>query len=179
MKRMRVMVVGVLISMVGMAAFGQELVFSNQTITVEADQLSLESVEFQPLEIVTNETFQWVEAEQIITNGLFSGGTIETNVVQVQQPVTTIETNQAHWVCNVIFELPRGHLWDLNQFPVHVERFKTRINVPVPEALVQSVFADTYPGLQFAATTGNYQPTGPVRTTFLGIAATILAGGPE
>ena len=157
----------------------QDLVFSNQTITVQAENLSMESVEFYPFAVTTNSSFQWVDAVEISTNGVFDGGGIVTNDVQVQESVDTISTNLAHWVCNVRFDLPSGHLWQLNNYPVTIERFRTRIAVEVPESAIQTVFPDTYSGLCFVAANGTYKPEGQVKAAFLGVAASVLAGGGE
>jgi len=155
----------------------QELVFSNQTITVRPDQLSVESVEYRAETVVTNTVFQWIETELVTTNGMFSGETVETNTVSRQIESVAITTNAATWICNVIFELPKAHQWHLNEFPVTIDRFKARLEIPVSETVVQSAFPDNYTGLCFAASNGAYQPTGAVKNAFLGFAAAALAGG--
>lgn len=160
-----------------LAVMAQDLVFSNQTITVRPEQLSVESVEYHAATVETNRVFQWVETELVTTNGMFSGGTVETNTVSQQIESTVVITNSATWICNVIFELPKGHQWSLNEFPVTVERFKARLKIPVSETVVQSAFPDNYAGMCFAAANGAYQPSGPVKDAFLGFAAIVLQSG--
>lgn len=157
----------------------QTLVFSNQTITVAAENLSLEAVEYHPFSVSTNTVQEWVADTQITTNGLFDTppNAIITNSVQSQIDVEVVTTNTAHWVADVEFSLPRGHQWELNGFAVEIERFKTRIRVDVNPLAVQSVFGPAAAGLEFAATHGKYQPQGIVRDGFLGIAAATLAAG--
>ena len=159
-------------------AFSQSLIFSNQTITAELSQLSIESVEFQPLEIVTNTVFQWLDPAPVVTtNGMMEGFTLETNMVSQQVSSEVVTTNAATWVCNVIFALPSGHQWELNRMPVTIQRFKTALAVPVNPATVQATFGPAAAGLEFAAGNGAFQPTGQVKDAFLSFAAAVLAGG--
>ena len=153
------------------------LVFTNQTITVRPDQLSVESVEYRAAAIETNHVFQWVETELVTTNGMFSGETVETNTVSQQIETVIITTNAATWICNVIFELPKGHEWSLNGLPVSIERFKTRLQIPVSTAVVQATFGNAASGLEFAASNGAYTPQGQVKEAFLGFAAAALQAG--
>lgn len=170
----------ILLSMILSAlSYGQALVFTNQTITVQPSQLSVESVEYRPLEVITNPVSSWVETEIVTTNGMFEGGTVETNTVSEQVFSEVITTNHAAWTCNVIFSLPSGHRWSLNGFPVSVERFKTRIAVPVDPAGVTATFGAAAAGLEFAASNGAYTPQGQVREAFLGLAAAALQAGIE
>jgi len=168
-----------LLALCPLIAASQSLVFSNQTITVAAENLSLEAVEYHPFAVVTNTVQEWVDDVQITTNGLFAGGGFVTNSVQSQIEFEVVTTNQAHWVADVEFSLPRGHEWELNGFAVEIERFKTRIRVEVDPLAVQSVFGPAAAGLEFAATHGKYQPTGQVRDAFLGLTAQKLASGSE
>lgn len=160
------------------SVFAQDLVFSNQTITVRPEHLALQAVAFVPEAVVTNAPLVWSEVVQITTNGLFAGGGIVTNTVrqQVAGPVEIVAT-PAHWVADLVFELPRGYAWALNDYPVVIERFRTRIEVDLADAAVQGVFGASYPALRFAATTGAYEPRGPVRDGFLLLASQRLAGG--
>jgi hypothetical protein len=161
-------------------ASADALVFSNQTITVEPDQLSVESVEFQPLEIVTNNAVTWETVTQVVTNGMFDGYSVETNEVQRQIITPAVTTNEATWTVNVIFSLPKGHLWSLNGMPVTIDRFRTAIAVPVdPSAVIATLGAQAAAGLEFAAQNGAYTPTGQVKDAFLSLAASVLAGGAE
>lgn len=156
--------------------FGQTLVFSNQTITVEASQLSLESVSFQPLEIVTNQVASWIPATTVVTNPPWvDNGSIVTNEVNQQVLTDVVSTNAASWTATVIFALPSGHQWELNGMPVTIERFKTRIEIPLDPASVQAAFGAASSGLEFAAQNGAYKPTGAVRDAFLGLAAQVLS----
>lgn len=155
----------------------QSLVFNNQTITVDPQNLAVESVEFQPLEIVTNNVISWRSVELVTTNGLFAGGEIVTNTVSEQVITPVVSTNAATWTCNVIFSLPPGYLWNLNGMPVTIERFKTRLQIPVSRAAVQSLFGPAAAGLEFAAQNGAYTPAGQVKNGFLSLAAGVLAGG--
>jgi hypothetical protein len=155
----------------------QELVFTNQTITVRSDQLSVESVEYHAATVETNRISQWVETELVTTNGMFSGGTVETNTVSQQVETTVVTTNAATWICNVKFELPKGHAWSLNGFPVSIQRFSTLLEIPVDPSVVAATFGPAAAGLQFAASNGAYTPTGQVRDAFLSFAAAALAGG--
>ncbi len=155
----------------------QELVFTNQTITVLPEQLSVESVEYHGQKVVTNMVPGWIPVATVYTNGMFDGGDVVTNTVQQQVFTETVSTNAARWTCNVIFELPKGHRWSLNGFPVAIDRFKARLEIPVSETVVQSAFPDNYTGLCFAASNGAYKPTGAVENAFLGFAAAALAGG--
>lgn len=159
--------------------FGQSLVFSNQTITVEPSQLSVESVSFKSLEIATNSVATWVTATNVVELGLLEGGGFLTNVVRQQVVIPVVATNAASWTCNVVFDLPRGHRWSLNGMPVTIERFRARLEVPVDPAMVQATFGAAAAGLEFAASNGAYQPTGQVKDAFLGLAAAALAGGAE
>ena len=156
-----------------------QLVFTNQTITVLPSQLSVESVEFYPLAIVTHRVAAWVESVTISTNGVIRGGGVVTNAGQTQVFNTVVSTNAASWIVNVIFALPAGHQWELNRFPVTVERFKTRLQIPVEPSAVRSLFGSAAAGLEFAAQNGAYQPTGQVRDGFLALAAGVLAGEGE
>lgn len=167
-------------------AFGQSLVFSNQTITVEPSQLSVESVEYSPLKVVTNTVTEWVEVTEVTTNEQHMGlgdYLVETNAVSQQVSSEEVITQSAMWTVNVIFALPKGYAWRLNGFPVCVERFKTRLQVPVdPQLFSSQLAAQGAPvgmaaGLEFAASNGAYQPTGAVKDSFLSFAAAVLAGG--
>jgi len=158
----------------------QSLVFDNQTIVVAAQNLAVESVEFQPLEVVTNTVIEWSDPVDVVTtNGLFDGFTLETNSVQQQTSADVVSTNAPVWICNVIFALPSGYLWDLNGFPVTIQRFKTSLAVPVDPAVVAAAFGPAAAGLEFAASNGAYQPTGQVKDAFLSFVAAALAGGVE
>jgi hypothetical protein len=170
---------GMLILLAAGICSGEELVFMNQTITVRPEQLSVESVEYHAATVETNRVLQWVETELVTTNGMFSGETVETNTVSQQVETTVVTTNAATWICHVIFELPKGHTWSLNSFPVTIERFKTRLEIPVDPASVQAVFGAASAGLEFAAQNGAYTPQGQVRAAFLGFAAAALAGGAQ
>ena len=169
-----------------MLSFGQSLVFSNQTITVEPSQLSVESVEYSPLEVVTNIVTEWVEVTEVTTNEQHMGlgdYVVETNTAPQQMSSEEVVTHSAVWTVNVIFALPKGYAWSLNGFPVSIERFKTRLRVPVdPQLFSNQLAAQGAPagmaaGLEFAASNGAYQPTGPVKDLFLKLAAMMLAGG--
>ncbi len=157
----------------------QTLVFSNQTISVDAINLSLEAAEYSPYAVITNTVQEWVDATQITTNGLFDTppNAIITNSVQSQIDVEVVTTNTAHWVADVEFSLPRGYQWELNGFAVEIERFKTRIQVEVDPAAVQSIFGPAAAGLEFSASNGKWRPKGLVRDVFLGLAAQTLAAG--
>ncbi len=157
--------------------FGQSLVFSNQTITVSPENLAVESVEFQPLEIVTNNTMVgWEDVVVITTNGWMDGGEVVTNILQQQVFEDVVSTNASAWTCNVIFTLPNGYQWTLNSFPVTIERFKTRLQVPVDPAIVTATFGPAAAGLEFAASNGAYKPTGQIRDAFLSFVAAALEG---
>jgi hypothetical protein len=152
----------------------QELVFTNQTITVRPEQLTVESVEFIAASFVTNTVYRWVDVEMVTTNGFLEGEGVVTNIVQEQIGEEMVTTNASHWVCNVVFSLPAGHQWNLNGFPVTVDRFKTRIRVPVPHGLVTDTFGAAATGLEFAAANGAYTPQGQVKDAFVGFAAAAL-----
>jgi hypothetical protein len=157
----------------------QNLVFTNQTITVDQQNLAVESVSFQPLEVVTNTVTSWRTVTLITTNGMFSGGEVITNTVSEQVAAQVVTTNAATWICNVIFSLPSGYLWSLNGMPVTIERFKTRLQIQVTPAAVRTLFGPAAAGLEFAAQNGAYQPTGQVKNGFLSLAAAVLAGGQQ
>jgi len=155
----------------------QSLIFDNQTIPVLPDQLSVASVEFQPLEVVTNTVIEWSDPVDVVTtNGLFDGYSVETNSVQQQTSADVVSTNAPVWICNVIFALPSGYLWDLNGFPVTIQRFKTSLAVPVDPAVVAAAFGPAAAGLEYAASHGAYAPTGQIKDAFLSFAAAVLAG---
>lgn len=175
---MKTIITLALITLAGMAA-AEELVFSNQVITVDPSQLSVESVEYDAGGIETNTVYSWVDTVSYSTNEYHNPPLIFTNNVQQQVSSEQITTNAPHWTVNVMFELPRGHRWNLNQYPVAVERFRVRLEVVCSEASVQAVFGSHYDGLLFAAQTGVYQPSGDIRSGFLGIAAGVLAGGDQ
>lgn len=156
-----------------------QLVFTNQTITVLPSQLSVESVEFSPLAVVTNQVVSWIDTVTISTNGLIQGGGVVTNAGQSQVITEVVSTNAATWTVHVIFALPAGHQWELNEFPVTVDRFKTRLEIPVEPAAVRGLFGPAAAGLEYAASNGAYTPTGPVRDGFLSLAAQVLAGGAQ
>ena len=164
-------------------AFSQSLVFSNQTITVEPSQLSVESVEYRAASIVTNTVTDWITTNVVYQGGPLENYVTETNTVRQQVNSEEIITHSAVWTVNVIFELPKGYAWRLNGFPVSVERFKTRLQVPVDPQLFSSQLASQgapsgmAAGLEFAASNGAYQPTGPVKDLFLKLAAMMLAAG--
>lgn len=162
-----------------MPAFGQ-LIFSNQTITVFPDQLSVESVEYDAGGVVTNTVTEWVDVTEVTTNEQHFGlgdWVVQTNTAPQQVYTDVVTTNAPMWTCNVIFSLPKGHAWSLNGFHVSVERFKTRLQVPVDPAVVDATFGDAGAGLKFAASHGAYQPTGQVKDSFLSFAAAVLAAG--
>jgi len=157
-------------------AFGQ-LVFSNQTITVAAENLAVESVEYHAEEVITNTVATWVETNAVYVGGPMENYATATNLVQQQEFETVIITNAATWICNVKFELPRGHAWQLNGFPVCIRRFSTLLAIPVDPATVAYTFGLPSIGMEFAASNGAFQPTGQVRDAFLSFAAAVLAGG--
>lgn len=162
------------------AQLPDSLTFSNQTITVRPDQLALDAVRFVPEAVVTNTALEWVELVEIATNELHAGlgdYVVSTNTVSRQVATDILATNAAHWVADVQFKLPRGHEWALNGLPVVVDRFAVNIAVELPEATVQAALPDYYAALVFAASSGNYQPTGPMRAAFLGLGAQALATG--
>ncbi len=162
-------------------AFGQGLVFSNQVITVLPNQLSVESVEYDAGGIVTNMVSAWVEVTEVTTNEQHFGlgdFVVETNAVQQQVITPVVTTNAASWICNVIFALPKGHQWSLNGMPVTIERFKTRLEVPVEPSAVSALLGEqAAAGLQFAASNGEYVPSGQIKDAFLSFTAAVLAGG--
>ena len=157
----------------------ESLIFSNQTITVFPEQLAIESIEYDAGGVVTNEVLTWAEpSTNIVELGMIDGGGFQTNVVQNQIIETCVTTNAARWTCNVIFALPKGHRWELNGFPVSVERFKAHLEIPVDPAVVTDGFGDDVAtGLEFAASHGAYEPHGHVKDAFLSFAAAVLAGG--
>ena len=161
-------------------SFGQALVFSNQTITVQPDQLSVESVEYHAAEVVTNTVFQWLETEAVYTNGLFQGSEIVTNTVGQQVGEEIITTNSAHWTCSIIFNLPKGHQWRLNGFPITIDRFKARLEIPVDPQLFRTMLEsygaprELADGLEYAAQNGAYTPTGQIKEIFLKLAYALL-----
>jgi hypothetical protein len=155
----------------------QELVFTNQTITVRSDQLSVESVEYRAQVVATNHVLTWVDAVQVTTNGMFDGYTVETNTVSQQIDTEVVTTNAATWLCHVIFELPKGHAWSLNGFPVSIERFRTRLEIPVSPDVVRETFGPASAGLEFAASNGAYTPQGQVKDAFLYFSAAALQAG--
>ncbi len=155
----------------------QELVFTNQTITVRSDQLSVESVEYRAQVISTNHVFTWVETVLVTTNGMFEGNTVETNTVSQQVDTEVVTTNAETWVCHVIFELPKGHAWSLNGFPVSIERFRTRLEIPVSPDVVRATFGPAAAGLEFASSNGAYTPQGQVKDAFLYFSAAALQAG--
>lgn len=154
----------------------QVLSISNQTIVAEQQYLTLESIEFKPLEIITNNIVTWENITLITTNGMFENYTVETNIVQQQINTPTIKTNNAIWVCNIVFELPKGYVWKLNNVPVTIERFKTRLQILVNPDIVTSTFGDAAIGLEYAASNGAYTPTGQIRDGFLLFSANIISG---
>lgn len=155
----------------------QTLVFSNQTIQVEAQNLAVESVEFRPFAVITNSVASWSEVTLITTNGLFSGGEVVTNIASKQVVESIVSTNAATWTCNVIFSLPPGHLWSLNGMAVTIQNFKTSLQIPVSAAAVQRLLGPAATGLEFAAQNGAYQPSGQVKNMFLSLAAAVLSSG--
>ncbi len=161
-------------------ALSQTLVFSNQTITVQPTQLSVESIEYDAGGIVTNMFSEWVEVTEVTTNEQHFGlgdFIIETNTVQQQVFTPVVTTNAAVWTCNVRFDLPKGHTWELNGFPVSIRRFSTMLEVPVDPSTVQATFGPAAAGLEFAASNGAYTPAGQVKDAFLSFAAAVLATG--
>ncbi len=158
-------------------AFGQSLTFSNQTIIVAPENLTVESVEFQPSEIVTNMVVTWEDVIVVSTNGWMDGGEVVTNVMQQQAFEEVVSTNASAWTCNVVFTLPKGYLWGLNGWPVTIERFKVLLEIPVDPAVVSATFGPAAAGLEFAASNGEYVPAGIVRDAFLSFSAAVLAGG--
>jgi len=168
--------IALLLCLCSLSAFAQTLIFSNQTITVEPQNLAVESVSYRPLQVVTNQITSWETVTVITTNGMFSGGDVVTNTVDQQVFTPEVATNAASWTCNVIFSLPKGHQWTLNNFPVSIERFRTRLEVPVDPAAVNALFGEAAAGLEFAAMTGNYTPAGQVKAAFLSLAAGVLSG---
>ena len=164
-------------SLIAPMILNAQLVFRNQTITVQPSQLSVESVEYSPASITTNTVYEWVETQQVTTNGLFAGGEVVTNTVSEQVATQVVSTNAAGWTVNVIFSLPSGHLWSLNNMPVTIQRFKTRLQVPVQPSAVAALFGPASAGLEFAAQNGAYQPAGQVRGAFLSLAAAVLEAG--
>jgi hypothetical protein len=174
-----ILILAIIASLCGICR-AQNLVFNNQTITVDPQNLAVESVSFQPLEVVTNTVTSWRTVTLVTTNGMFSGGEVVTNAVSEQIATQIVSTNAATWNCNVIFSLPAGHIWSLNGMPVTIERFKTRLQIQVTPAAVQSLFGPAAAaGLEFAAQNGAYQPTGQVKNGFLSLAAAVLAGGAQ
>lgn len=169
--------IGMIILLAAGICSAQELVFTNQTIKVLPDQLSVKSVEYHAQEIVTNMVPSWIPVDVVYTNGMFDGGEIVTNTVQQQIFTETVSTNAARWTCNVIFSLPTGHKWSLNGFPVTVERFKAKLEISIDTDTVQSTFGASSAGLEFAASNGAYQPSGTVKDAFLGFAAAVLQAG--
>lgn len=170
-----------IIAAVSLSAAAVDLQFSGQTITVEPSQLSIESVAYCPDTVSTNTVLTWMDADAVYTN-LYYGlqpDEVITNSVRQQVATTAIVTTPAHWVCNVEFALPRGHQWSLNGIPVTIDRFKALLNIPVSAAAVMAVFPDNYSGLSYAASNGDYQPTGSVCAAFLQMAAAVLAEGAQ
>lgn len=161
------------------ACRAQSLVFDNQTITVSPENLSVESVEFQPLEIVTNSVAEWVTNVETNTGAATSNYAVEVTTNRTQVITDVVTTNAATWICNVRFDLPKGHQWSLNGFPVSIRRFSTLLEVPVDPATVSATFGAASVGLEFAAQNGAYTPTGQVKDAFLSFAAAVLAGGAE
>lgn len=155
-------------------ALASPLVFKNQMITVLPEQLSVESVEFRAEAVVTETIYHWIETDLVTTNGMFDGESAVTNTVMQQVAEEVAVTHAAHWICNVIFELPKGHHWTLNGFPVTIDRFKTRLEIPVAVDTVRSVIGEAALGLEFAASNGAYQPSGQLREMFLSFAAAVL-----
>jgi hypothetical protein len=141
-------------SLIAPMILNAQMVFRNQTITVQPSQLSVESVEYSPASITTNTVYEWGETQQIATQ--------------------VVSTNAAAWTVNVIFAMPAGHQWSLNNMPVTIQRFKTRLQVPVEPSAVAALFGPAAAGLEFAAQNGAYQPAGQVRDAFLSLAAAVL-----
>lgn len=165
---------------VAAVAQGQSLVFSNQTIRVQPENLSIEAVEYHAEETVTNTVLEWETYTAYYTNSFHYRPIITSDEAASRQVATeVVKTIPAHWIADVVFQLPRGYMWQLNDYPVEIERFKTRIAVEIGTDAVQSVFGAAYPGLVFACSNGKFQPQGQVRDGFLMIAAQALAKGAE
>lgn len=163
---------------VGTAQAAETLVFSNQVITVRESNLSLESVRYAPESIVTNTVQEWVTYTAYYTNNFHNPPLITIDEEASRQvETTTITTNAAAWTAIVKFDLPRGYQWQLNGLPVTINRFSTTLDIHLDPATVQGVFGASYPGLLFAASTGDYQPTGQVRDGVLMLGAQALAEG--
>jgi len=160
-------------------ALGQSLVFPGQTIEVPPQYLAVESVVFQPLEVVTNTVLSWEDGIEITTNGLFGSppNAVITNAVQFQTSETVVSTNAAVWLCNVDLVLPRGYRWPLNNHGGQLLEFRYRLDpIPVSPATVTATLGEAAAGLEFAASNGAFKPTGQIRDAFLSFVAAVLEG---
>jgi hypothetical protein len=162
-----------------LSASAQRLVFANQTITVEPSQLSIESVEYHPAASLTNTVTRWVETNAVYVGGALENYATATNTVSQQVSSEEVTATAATWICNVIVALPPGYPWEINGFPLTIERFRAVLAVPVDPAVVTAAVGPAAAGLEFAAQNGAYAPTGQVKDAFLSFAAAVLAGGAE
>ena len=179
----------------GFMTFGQEstLYFTNQTIIVHQDDLSIKSVEYNEGGIVEQARIEYVNDTLYTTNqmaiGIDEAGepiyddgegnvgefVILTNDVVREVSVPYTVTNAPTWICNVEFSIKRGTLWELNNFPVMINRFQTYLTVMIDPAVVEATFgANAAAGLQFAASNGAYKPAGQIKDGFLMLAAAKL-----
>ena len=132
-----------------LALQAEDLVFSDQTVTVAQENLS-----FKSLSYVDESTYS------------------ETNEVSGD---VTITTNEATWVCILEFELPRGYQWSLNNHPVEIRRFSTYITVYVdPEDVVALFGANAAGSLEYVAKNGHFEPEGSIKSGFVSLAAQTL-----
>lgn len=139
--------------------------------------LSVTSVEFKPLEIVTNQVASWIPATTVVTNPPWvDNGSIITNEVNQQVLTDVLSTNSAQWQITVFLKLtdwPFDLVGNGDNGIVRTLKFEQPITVS--QEAVNAVFGAAAPGLEFAAQNGAYKPTGAVRDAFLGLAAQVLS----
>lgn len=108
MKGMKFEVLSLMFLAFGMPAFGADTVGLSLNLDINVERIAFESLEYFPESIATNLSTDWVESQQIITNGLFSGGDVVTNTVQTQIEVVTVFTNAPHWKAPFVYTIPAG-----------------------------------------------------------------------
>ncbi len=99
----------------------------------------------------------------------YSPSSLSTNLVD--EGVTTIASS---WTLLVQVEL-NDWVYSLNGHGFVVDRFRGSAQLSLSDAEVEPYFSEVFDSLQYAASSGEFEPTGATHAAFLALAASRLA----
>lgn len=153
------------------------------SIDADARLLEFDSLIYRPATVVTNMVYEWSEFDVVTTNGLFSGGTVETNTVRQQLPVTQVISSPAIWEAPFVYTLAAGETLVIGDALTAVPKRGVLLDVTLtltPEQLDAVLGSSLYElTIQSAQAFGSVPVKGELSEILRSVVLSGLAGGVE